>query len=59
VLLLHGFTESMHRSQRLRRSPLSSRGHDWGGGIAWALAMPSPLHGQLTNFLVLFHYCDG
>jgi hypothetical protein len=25
----------------------------------WALAMPSPLHGQLTNFLILFHYCDG
>jgi hypothetical protein len=23
---------------------------------AW---MPSPLHGQLTNFLILFHYCDG
>jgi hypothetical protein len=19
----------------------------------------SPLHGQLTNFLILFHYCDG
>jgi hypothetical protein len=32
---------------------------DWGGGIGWAPAMPSPLHGQLTNFLILFHYCDG
>jgi hypothetical protein len=31
----------------------------WGDGIGWALAMPSPLHGQLTNFLILFHYCDG
>ena len=30
-----------------------------GGGIGWAPAMPSPLHGQLTNFLILFHYCDG
>ena len=32
---------------------------DWGGSIGWAPAMPSPLHGQLTNFLILFHYCDG
>jgi hypothetical protein len=32
---------------------------DWGDGIGWAPAMPSPLHGQLTNFLILFHYCDG
>ena len=30
-----------------------------GDGIGWAPAMPSPLHGQLTNFLILFHYCDG
>jgi len=32
---------------------------DWGDGIGWAPAMLSPLHGQLTNFLILFHYCDG